>query len=274
MDDPTSVAAFHTADPVLQLPMYRFNALAMSSLLPEGGRVLDLGCGSGRLLAHLATARSDVSAVGTDLADNMLAAGRASLQDEGLAENSTSVPDDDVHQEGRHAHVYRAALGTPERPGRDRDHGRRSPADRRTRTATPRPGQIHARAASCRPLPLDDPPAAGQRPDRSGAHDGARAQRRRATAPLGYRGNNSHSHSGDTRIVQVAYRNFAISPGQVTVHVGQRIRWTNYDIRPHDVAARSGAASRHRRSAEAGPTRSRQPNPASSTTCARSTQPA
>jgi tRNA (cmo5U34)-methyltransferase len=86
MDDPISVAAFHTADPLLQLPMYRFNAQAMSALLPEGGRVLDLGCGSGRLLAHLATARSDVSAIGIDLADNMLAAGRDSLQDEGLAD--------------------------------------------------------------------------------------------------------------------------------------------------------------------------------------------
>jgi tRNA (cmo5U34)-methyltransferase len=86
MDDPASVAAFHTADPVLQLPMYRFNALAMSALLPDRGRVLDLGSGSGRLLAHLAAARPDVHAVGTDLADNMLTAGRASLQDDGLAD--------------------------------------------------------------------------------------------------------------------------------------------------------------------------------------------
>jgi SAM-dependent methyltransferase len=86
MDDPASVAAFHAADPVLQLPMYRFNALAMSALLPDRGRILDLGSGSGRLLSRLAAARPDVHAVGTDLADNMLTAGRASLRDDGLAD--------------------------------------------------------------------------------------------------------------------------------------------------------------------------------------------
>jgi tRNA (cmo5U34)-methyltransferase len=86
MDEPASVAAFHTADPLLQLPVYRFNALAMSALLPEGGSVLDLGSGSGRLLAHLAQARPDIQALGTDLADNMLAAGRACHRDDGLAE--------------------------------------------------------------------------------------------------------------------------------------------------------------------------------------------
>jgi tRNA (cmo5U34)-methyltransferase len=86
MDDPDSVAAFHAVDPLLQLPIYRFNATAMSRLLPAGGSVLDLGSGSGRLLAHLAQARADVRAVGTDLAPAMLAAGRAALRDDGLAD--------------------------------------------------------------------------------------------------------------------------------------------------------------------------------------------
>lgn len=86
MDDEMSVAAFHTADPILQLPIYRFNALAMSALLPEGGSVLDLGSGSGRLLAHLAEARPDIRAVGTDLAETMLATGRTSLEGVSLDE--------------------------------------------------------------------------------------------------------------------------------------------------------------------------------------------
>ena len=42
--------------------------------------------------------------------------------------------------------------------------------------------------------------------------------------------------------VQVAYRLFAVSPARITVHRGQRIKWTNYDLRPHDVVAQSGPA--------------------------------
>jgi tRNA (cmo5U34)-methyltransferase len=84
MDDQESVAAFHVADPILQLPIYRFNALAMSALLPEGGSLLDLGSGSARLLAHVGEARPDIRAVGTDLAETMLATGRVSLKEAGL----------------------------------------------------------------------------------------------------------------------------------------------------------------------------------------------
>ncbi len=85
MDDETSVAAFHTANTVYQLPVYRVNAEAMSRLLPEEGVVLDLGSGSAQLLAHLARARPDVSAIGTDLAESMLETGRGLLREAGLA---------------------------------------------------------------------------------------------------------------------------------------------------------------------------------------------
>jgi SAM-dependent methyltransferase len=84
MNEEGSVAAFHVAHPVLQLPVYRVSALALSALLPPGGRLLDLGSGTGRLLAHLAEARPDVTCVGTDLAANMLATGREWLREEGL----------------------------------------------------------------------------------------------------------------------------------------------------------------------------------------------
>jgi ubiquinone/menaquinone biosynthesis C-methylase UbiE len=84
MDDAEAVAAFDAVDPVLQLPIYRLNALAMSALVPTGGAVLDLGSGSGRLLAELARGRPDVRVVGTDLAPVMLLAGRAALADAGF----------------------------------------------------------------------------------------------------------------------------------------------------------------------------------------------
>jgi SAM-dependent methyltransferase len=86
MDGAESVGAFHDVDPVLQLPIYRLNALALSGLLPEDGVLLDLGSGTGQLLAHLAAARPDVRAIGTDLAGAMLDAGRTELARAGLAE--------------------------------------------------------------------------------------------------------------------------------------------------------------------------------------------
>lgn len=94
MDEVEAVDAFDSADPILQLPIYRFNARAQSALLPENGRVLDLGSATGRLLAHLATARPDVSIVGTDLADNMLRVGNTMLEDEGLADRVSLVKAD------------------------------------------------------------------------------------------------------------------------------------------------------------------------------------
>lgn len=94
MDDETSVAAFHTANPVYQLPVYRVNAEAMSHLLPEDGVVLDLGSGSGQLLAHLARARPDVRGIGTDLAESMLDTGRGLLRDAGLADRVELVQAD------------------------------------------------------------------------------------------------------------------------------------------------------------------------------------
>jgi tRNA (cmo5U34)-methyltransferase len=84
MDDPDAVLAFDVAHPILQAPIYRLNALALSRLLPENGTLLDLGSGSGRLLADLARARRDVRIEGRDLAPNMVAAGCRELAAAGL----------------------------------------------------------------------------------------------------------------------------------------------------------------------------------------------
>lgn len=86
MDDPESVAQFHAggASSPGMLMTYDFSTRALDRLLPEGARVLDLGVGSGRALAHLARARSDVEMTGVDLARNMLATARAQFEAEGL----------------------------------------------------------------------------------------------------------------------------------------------------------------------------------------------
>jgi SAM-dependent methyltransferase len=86
MDEPEGVAEYDEAGAALQVPVHHFNALAISGLLPEGGTVLDLGCGSGRLLARLARGRPDARVVGLDLSEPMLETGRRLLAQEGLAD--------------------------------------------------------------------------------------------------------------------------------------------------------------------------------------------
>ena len=84
MNNPASVAAFHAGADDPQAPVYGFNAEMISRLLPEGGTLVDLGSGSGRLVARLAESRPDVRIIGTELAENMLATGRAELAALGL----------------------------------------------------------------------------------------------------------------------------------------------------------------------------------------------
>jgi SAM-dependent methyltransferase len=87
MNDPDSVAQFHaggTTNPG-QLVVYDFNARALNALLPEGGRLLDLGVGSGRALAALARVRPDLEITGVDLAPNMLATARELFESERLS---------------------------------------------------------------------------------------------------------------------------------------------------------------------------------------------
>ena len=78
MDDPDSVAQFHAggaSSPGMQA-VYDFGARALDTLLPLGGRLLDLGVGSGRALSAVMRQRPDLEATAVDLAPNMLAAAR------------------------------------------------------------------------------------------------------------------------------------------------------------------------------------------------------
>ena len=87
MNNTNNIDAFHQQgerDGAL-IPVYHFNALATSRLIPKGGTLLDLGSGTGQYLAYLATCRPDISIIGIELAPNMVAIGNKFLADKGLS---------------------------------------------------------------------------------------------------------------------------------------------------------------------------------------------
>jgi SAM-dependent methyltransferase len=86
MDEPQGAAEYDEFGTAGEIGIHHFSARAISRLLPEGGTLLDLGCGSGRLLARLARGRPDARVVGLDLSEPMLEMGRQTLEREGLAE--------------------------------------------------------------------------------------------------------------------------------------------------------------------------------------------
>ncbi|HMD56513.1 MAG TPA: plastocyanin/azurin family copper-binding protein [Solirubrobacteraceae bacterium] len=53
-------------------------------------------------------------------------------------------------------------------------------------------------------------------------------------------GTPSSSASVQSGVVQVAYRNIAISPDTLRVKVGSTIKWTNYDSVEHNVTSEGG----------------------------------
>ena len=59
-----------------------------------------------------------------------------------------------------------------------------------------------------------------------------------AAAGLVLAGCGSSGHQSG--IVTVSYRAIQIAPANVTVHVGQRIRWRNFDATPHNVTSTGG----------------------------------
>ncbi len=103
MDAPESVAQFHHGGATSSgmLAVHDLSARCLNMLVPEGGRLLDLGCGSGRALTYFAKRRSDIRATGVDLAPNMLAQARQLMEEEGIADrvrligaNIAALPDE------------------------------------------------------------------------------------------------------------------------------------------------------------------------------------
>lgn len=86
MDEAEGVAQFHLAGERINVPIYQLCALSMSRLIPRGGRVFDIGSGSGRYLSHLARRRPDIRITGLDLSEPMLETAREMLEKEGLSD--------------------------------------------------------------------------------------------------------------------------------------------------------------------------------------------
>ena len=70
-------------------PVYEVCASAISRLLPEGGKVVDLGAATGRVAAVLAEHRSDAQIVAVDLSEEMVRAGRSAVAAEHLFDRVT-----------------------------------------------------------------------------------------------------------------------------------------------------------------------------------------
>jgi tRNA (cmo5U34)-methyltransferase len=86
MNDPESVREFHSggASNYGMQAVYDFGARALDALLPSGGRLLDLGVGSGHALSAVLRRRPDVEAAAVDLAPNMLSTARRLFSDQGV----------------------------------------------------------------------------------------------------------------------------------------------------------------------------------------------
>jgi tRNA (cmo5U34)-methyltransferase len=96
MNDAESVAQFHAggaANPGMRA-VYDLCARALDALLPAGGRLLDLGVGSGRALSAILRRRVDVTATAVDLAPNMLSTAQALFDAERLSDRVELVQAD------------------------------------------------------------------------------------------------------------------------------------------------------------------------------------
>ncbi len=86
MDELQGVEEYDEFGTAGEVGIHQFSAQAISRLIPERGTLLDLGCGSGRLLVRLAHGRPDARIIGLDLSEPMLDRGRGLLEREGLTD--------------------------------------------------------------------------------------------------------------------------------------------------------------------------------------------
>jgi len=69
--------------------VYEVCASSISRLLPEGGKVVDLGAATGRVAAVLAEHRPDAQIIAVDLSEEMVRAGQSALAAQGLDDRVT-----------------------------------------------------------------------------------------------------------------------------------------------------------------------------------------
>src|SRR5262245_30220894 len=96
MDLPESVEAWDKGSeqggPLV--PLYHFNMMAVSRMLPRDGRTVDLACGSGRFLVHLASGRPDIKCLGIELSAPMLEQAERNVRAAGLQDQISFVQGD------------------------------------------------------------------------------------------------------------------------------------------------------------------------------------
>src|SRR4051812_37682482 len=100
MADASGAGDYDAAGADILAPLHEFVARSISDLVPRGGHLLDLGCGSARLLVRLAAARPDVTITGVDLSAAMLELGEVNIARAAVADrvrlvqgDITAVPD-------------------------------------------------------------------------------------------------------------------------------------------------------------------------------------
>lgn len=94
MSSAQSIAGFDAAGEEYLLPVYDFNARAVSALSKPGCHVMDLGSGTARFLAYLARHRPDLRITGVELSAGMVQVGREMLARSGLDSRVTLVSGD------------------------------------------------------------------------------------------------------------------------------------------------------------------------------------
>jgi arsenite methyltransferase len=88
MSELANVLAFHAegSEHGALLGVYQFNARQIHCLAPEGGTIVDLGCGSGQCLGYIARRRPDLRIIGMDLSEEMVNVGNAMLRKQRLSD--------------------------------------------------------------------------------------------------------------------------------------------------------------------------------------------
>jgi len=95
MDDAGVVKRFHAGGETPGMRgVYEVSARSLAAIVPAGGKVLDLGVGSGRALGRLLAVRPDIRATGVDLAPRMLAEAHRFLDQEGVGDRVTLIEAD------------------------------------------------------------------------------------------------------------------------------------------------------------------------------------